>query len=92
MPKQPIASLTASLLAPPSRSATSEPVMVQPAASAATVFSGAGRPTPNKPVAQTVKLEHPLFVRLKNHSANRRLSHQAIFVQALEEYLARHGG
>lgn len=81
MPKQPIASLTASLMTPAPAPA---PEPLPP------VTAGAGKST--KPIAQTVKLDHKLFVRLKNHSANVRLSHQAIFVAALQDYLDRNGG
>ena len=107
MPKQPIASLTASLLTPAAASAGQGSPAVQttpappaPAAPPAPVEQkpsggdrgGGGAGKSGRPVAQTVKLEHRLFVRLKSHSANRRMSHQAIFVDALEEYLERHGG
>jgi hypothetical protein len=72
----------------PAAGAVPAPVVEEPPKLVA--MSGAGKSS--KPVAQTVKLDHRLFVRLKNHSANVRLSHQAIFVAALQDYLDRNGG
>lgn len=45
--------------------------------------------TNEKPVVQTVKLEQPLFVRLKTFSAKTRRSNQDILHTALREYLQR---
>ena len=97
MPKQPIASLTASLMTPPAPAVQEPPPpappLSQPASAPSVEASDGGREgKPAKPVAQTVKLEHRLFVRLKSFSADRRQSHQEIFVAALQEYLQRNGG
>jgi predicted transcriptional regulator len=43
----------------------------------------------NPPSAQTVKLPHELFVRLKLYGAETRRSNQDILLAALEEYLNR---
>ena len=48
------------------------------------------RPAEEKPVAQTVKLEQALFVRLKTFGANTRRSNQDIIRAALIEYLNKH--
>ena len=48
-----------------------------------------GKPAPEKPVAQTVKLEPELFVRLKTFSAKTRRTNQDILHTALIEYLNR---
>jgi predicted transcriptional regulator len=45
------------------------------------------KPAEVKPVAQTVKLEQELFVRLKTFGANTRRSNQDIIRAALIEYL-----
>lgn len=45
-----------------------------------------------KPVVQTVKLEHSLFVRLKTFSAKTRRSNQDILQTALIEYLKKTKG
>lgn len=42
-----------------------------------------------KPIVQTVKLEQPLFVRLKTYGAKTRRSNQDILRTALVEYLHR---
>lgn len=46
----------------------------------------------DKPVTQTVKLEHALFVRLKTFSAKTRRSNQDILRKALIEYLKKMKG
>lgn len=46
----------------------------------------------DKPVTQTVKLEMPLFVRLKTFSAKTRRSNQDILHTALIEYLRKMKG
>ena len=46
-----------------------------------------GKPAEDKPVAQTVKLEPDLFVRLKTFSAKTRRTNQDILHAALREYL-----
>ena len=45
-----------------------------------------------KPVTQTVKLEHELFVRLKTFSAKTRRSNQDILHTALVDYLRKMKG
>jgi hypothetical protein len=45
-----------------------------------------------KPVVQTVKLDHDLFVRLKTFSAITRRTHQNILKTALDEYLRKMRG
>lgn len=42
-----------------------------------------------KPIVQTVKLEQPLFVRLKTFSAKTRRTNQDILRSALIEYLSK---
>lgn len=86
MAKQPMATLSASLLAPPPDSPVAPvPVITAPPPPPA---KPAGRAA--KPVAQTVKLSPEMFVALKSFSASRRMTHQTIFVEALREYLGRH--
>jgi hypothetical protein len=46
----------------------------------------------DKPITQTVKLEHALFVRLKTFSAQSRRSNQDILRTALLEYLKKMKG
>jgi hypothetical protein len=48
-----------------------------------------GKDTEEKPVVQTVKLEQPLFVRLKLFGAKTRRSNQDILHTALREYLTK---
>lgn len=86
MAKQPMATLSASLLAPPPPPAADSPATPIPAATAVAPRPSAGA----KPVAQTVKLSPEMFVELKSFSAARRMTHQTIFVEALREYLSRH--
>jgi len=50
------------------------------------------RPREEKPVVQTVKLETPLFVRLKTFGAKTRRSNQDILRSALIEYLKKMTG
>jgi hypothetical protein len=45
------------------------------------------KPSDEKPIVQTVKLELPLFVRLKTFGAKTRRSNQDILRSALIEYL-----
>jgi len=45
-----------------------------------------------KPITQTVKLEHALFVRLKLFGAKTRRSNQDILHTALVEYLRKMKG
>ena len=47
------------------------------------------KPAEEKPVAQTVKLEPELFVRLKTFSAKTRRTNQDILRTALVEYLSK---
>jgi predicted transcriptional regulator len=47
------------------------------------------KPTEERPVVQTVKLETDIFVRLKTFSAKTRRTHQEILSTALTEYLKR---
>lgn len=88
MAKQPMASLSASLLKP---AAPATVIPVGAAAASPLASNPAKKPAAGKPVAQTVKLDPALFVELKSFSAARRMTHQAIFVDALREYLHRHG-
>ena len=50
------------------------------------------KPSGDKPVVQTVKLEPALFVRLKTFSAKTRRTNQHILYAALVEYLKRMKG
>ncbi|MGB8060695.1 MAG: hypothetical protein WCF26_02215 [Candidatus Sulfotelmatobacter sp.] len=50
-----------------------------------------GNTTPNKPVAQTVKIDGELFIRLSTFRARERKTSQEILQQALMEYLDRAG-
>lgn len=50
-----------------------------------------GNTAPKKPVAQTVKIDGELFVRLSTFRAKERKTSQEILQQALLEYLDRAG-
>jgi predicted transcriptional regulator len=49
------------------------------------------KPTDEKPVALTVKVDHGTYVRLCTFGANERKTNQDILKQALKEYLDREG-
>jgi predicted transcriptional regulator len=49
------------------------------------------RPTNEKPIALTVKVDHGTYVRLCTFVANQRKKKQDILKQALKEYLDREG-
>lgn len=51
-----------------------------------------GKAAEGKPVTQTVKLGHELFVRLKTFSAKTRRTNQDILHTALVEYLKKEKG
>jgi hypothetical protein len=50
------------------------------------------KPAQEKPITQTVKLEHDVFVRLKTYSAESRRTNQDILHTALIEYLRKMKG